>query len=155
PQDLTRAGVPEVGPGVVETLLDVEDLQPRPVRVEVTEMERVSVAETGGIEAAAVVVDNRRSVHDLVPAVSVEIADAQVVVPLAAVRFVPRLSVVAVEGPAMGELPVPVVPRGQHRAGVVAPGHHQARPLPVEVGDRREVAVRAVAPAGAPAPPQP
>ena len=57
-------------------LVRLEHLQPRPIGVHVGHVERVAVAEAGGIEAGAVVVDGRRAVDDLVLAVAVHVADA-------------------------------------------------------------------------------
>src|SRR5690606_16304305 len=50
PEHLAGARVAEVGSGIVEALLDVEHLQPRPGRIQVAEVQGVSMAEAGGVE---------------------------------------------------------------------------------------------------------
>jgi len=61
----------------------------------------IAVAETGGVLAGTVVVDAATAVDDLVVAVAIDVADAQVVVALAGVAGV--AAVVAVEEPALGQ----------------------------------------------------
>ena len=105
------------------------------------------MAEAGRVEAGAVVVDRGRAVDDLVAAVAVHVADAEVVVALpapAGVR-VRRAGVAGVERPDVRERAVAPVPGREHRARVVAARHHQARPLAVEIRDGGEEAVDAVA----------
>ena len=89
--------------GVVEALLNVEDFEARAVRVEVGDVHRVAVPEAGRVEALAVVVDHARAVDDLVPAVAVDVGDAEVVIALPAV-VCDCLRRVAVESPALREL---------------------------------------------------
>src|SRR5262249_56079795 len=84
----------------------------------------------------------------LVPAVAVHVAYAEIVIALSRVAFISFVS--AVESPHARQLAVAPVPRGQHRAGVIATAHHQARPFAVEIGDGREEAINAIAPTVAP-----
>ena len=56
-----------------------------------------------------------------------------------------RAGVAGVEGPDAAQGAVAPVPRGEHRARVVAARHHQARPLSVEIRNRGEEAIDAVA----------
>ena len=64
-------------------LVDAEDFEAGPRRVEVADVERVAVPQAGGEEPLAVVVDDHRPVDDLVLAVAVDVGDAEAVVPLA------------------------------------------------------------------------
>src|SRR5262249_43706230 len=93
---------------------------------------------------------------DLVPAVAIDVADAQVVVALSAVRPVARRSVVAVERPEAGQLPPPPVSRDEDPPGVIAPTHDTAGELALAVCDRPPVSVDASAvvipPIGDPSP---
>src|SRR5690606_17171050 len=107
--------------------------------------ERVAVTQSGGVEPCPVVVDDRGTVDDLVATVCVDVADAEVVIPLSAVGFVTGCAVVAVEGPDPSELPVAKVPGSDDGAGIVAAGHDEARALAIHVGHRSEVAVGAIA----------
>lgn len=86
-------------------------------------------------------VDDARAVDDLVPAVAVEVACRDAVIPLAAVRAVPGRPIVAVERPDARELPVAEVPGGEDRARVVAAREDEARALTIEIRDRREKAI--------------
>src|SRR5262245_25280242 len=135
-------------PGVIESLLDVEDFEAGPRRVEIGKMQRVAVAEAGRVKPLAVVVDHARAVNDLVPAVAVHVADAEVVIALPRVALISLLR--AVERPGARQLAVAPVPRGQHRAGVITTAHHQARSLAVEKSDCREETIDTVTPTVAP-----
>ena len=87
------------------------------------------------------------AVHDLVSSVAVHVADAEVVIALAAPGgvWIRRAGVAGVEGPDVGERAVAPVPGREHRARVVAAGHDQAGPLAVEIGDAGQEAIHAVA----------
>src|SRR5215475_16209634 len=111
-------------------------------------MHRVAVPEAGRVKPLAVVVDHARAVDDLVPAVAVHVADAEVVIALPRVAHISLLR--AVESPHAGQLAVAPVPRGQHRAGVITAAHHQARSFAVEISYGRQEAINAVAPTVAP-----
>src|SRR5262249_26242608 len=138
----------EMHAGVIESLLDVEDFEAGPRRVEVGKMHRVAVPKAGRVKPLAVVVNHAGAVYDLVPAVAVHVAYAEIVIALSRVAFISFVS--AVESPHARQLAVAPVPRGQHRAGVIATAHHQARPFAVEIGDGREEAINAIAPTVAP-----
>ena len=99
----------------------------------------------GGVEARAVVVDAAGAVDDLVAAVAVHVADAQVVRALLLILD-PLVAVgEGVEAPALGELAAAPVPGFQDGAGVVAAADQDARALPVEVAGTAEEAIHAVA----------
>ena len=136
--------------------MDVEDFQARAVGIDVGKVDGVAVTQARRVEPFAVVVDHAGPVDDLVLAVAVDVADAQVVVPLAAVRPIAGSAVVAVEGPDVRERAVPPVPGGEHGPRVVAAAHDHAGPRAVEVRDGREEAVdpvaAIVAPVGRPSP---
>src|SRR5215467_8530079 len=134
--------------GVIESLLYVEYFEAWPRRVEVGKMHRVAMPEAGRVKPLAVVVNHARAIDDLVPAVAVHVADAEVMIALPRVAFISFVS--AVESPHARQLAVAPVPRGQHRAGVIAAAHHQARSFAVEIRDGREEAINAVAPTVAP-----
>ena len=103
-----------------------EHLQAGPVRVEVADVQRVAVAEAGGVEPLAVVVDRHGAVDDLVLAVAVHVGDGQVVVALAReVRLPGRRR--GVERPARRQLAAAPVPGDEHGAGVVAAAMTTAR----------------------------
>ena len=150
PADVRRRLAPDQGPGpcvaefgpdrMPRLLVDVEHLQAGPVGVDVRDVEGIAVAEAGRVEALAVVVDAAGAVDDLVAAVAVDIDDAQVVVPLAAIGTSAGTGV-AVEGPDAVELARAPVPGDEDRPRVVAPAHDDAGPDPVEVGDAREEAI--------------
>src|SRR5262249_16863547 len=133
PADVRRGLSPEkaAGPGVAElravwvprTFVDVEDFEARVIGVDVREVERIAVPQARGVKPLAVIVDGAGAVDDLVPAVAVDVAHAQVVVPLAAIGAMARRPIVAIEGPDPSELPVAPVPGDEHRAGVVAAAH--------------------------------
>src|SRR5262249_47849319 len=134
--------------GVIESLLYVEDFEAGPRRIEVGKMHRVAVPEAGRVKPLAVVVNHASAVYDLVPAVAVHVADAEVVIALPRVAFISFVS--AVESPHARQLALAPVPRGQHRAGVIAAAHHQAWSFSVEIRDGREEAINAIAPTVAP-----
>ena len=96
PQNLARLRVAEMRAGVVESLLNVEDFEAGPRRVEVGKMQRVAVPEAGRVKPFAVVVDHARAVDDLV-SVAVHVADAEVVISLPRVAFIAFVR--AVESP--------------------------------------------------------
>jgi hypothetical protein len=97
-------GIAEAEPLLVEALLDGDDLKAGIGRFKVADMQRVAVTPAGGVEAGAVVVDDRGAVDDLVAAVVVHVGDAQLVVTLAPVLFVARGAVIGIEDPARGQL---------------------------------------------------
>src|SRR5215468_5999961 len=130
-------------PGRIKALLDVEDFKTGPRGIEIGEMHRVAVPEAGRVKPLAIVVNHARAVDDLVPAVAVHVADAEVVIALAAVTFIAL--VCAVEGPQARQLAVAPVPRDQHRSGVITTTHHQARSLAVEIRDGAEETIDAIA----------
>jgi hypothetical protein len=66
--------------------VDVKDLEPRSVRVDVGEVKRVSVPQTGVAKGPTVVVEAHRAINNLVLAVGV--ANAQVMIALSYVRAV-------------------------------------------------------------------
>src|SRR5262245_11230404 len=116
-------------PGVIEPLLDVEDFEAGSRGIEIGKMHRVAVAQTGRVKTLAVVVDHACAVDDLVPAVAVHVADAEVVISLAAVAFIAFVR--AVESPHARQLAAAPIPSDQYGAGVITPAHHQAGPLAV------------------------
>src|SRR5690606_27341468 len=59
PEYLAGGGVAEIRTGVVETLLDVEDLQPRAGRGEVAEAQRAAMAQTASSAAAPYTISSR------------------------------------------------------------------------------------------------
>ena len=69
-----------------DVFVNVEDLEPRMRGIEIGKVHRVAVAEAGGPQSLAVVVDAHRAVDDLVPPVAIDIADAEVVIALAGDR---------------------------------------------------------------------
>src|SRR5690606_30803492 len=143
PEHPAGAGLDHVEAGAVRRLGDLHVLLPGAARVEVAQVGGVAVAPADVPQAAAVVVDGRRAVHDLVAAVAVDVADGEGVVALARVRAV--AGGVGVERPALDQPAVAEVPGGDDAAGVVAAGHDEAGPPPVEVGGPGQEAVHPVA----------
>jgi hypothetical protein len=76
--------------------MDIKDFQAGSVWIDVGKVDGVAVSQARRVEAFAIVVDHAGPVHDLILAVAINVADAQVVVPLAAVRLVARGAVVAI-----------------------------------------------------------
>src|SRR5215475_3484170 len=99
-------------------------------------MHRVAVPQAGRVKSLAVVVNHACAVDDLVSAVAVHVADAEVVIPLSAVALIAFVR--AVESPYARQLAVAPVPRDQDRTGVITPTHHQAGSPAVEIRYRRE-----------------
>src|SRR5215475_2823626 len=130
-------------PGVIESLLDIEDLKTRSRGIEVGKMHRVAMPKAGRIKPLAIVVNHARAVDNLVPAVAVHVADAEVMIALAAIAFIAFVR--AVESPQARQLAVAPVPRDQNRAGVITPTHHQAGSPAVEIRYRREETVNTIA----------
>ena len=68
-------------PGIVALLLmHVEEFQSGTVRIEVTQMDGISMTETNGIKYLSVIVESCRAPDDLVFSVTVNITDGKVVV---------------------------------------------------------------------------
>src|SRR5690606_15284696 len=111
-------------------------------RVEVAQVGGVAVAPADVPQAAAVVVDGRRAVHDLVAAVAVDVAEGERVVALARVRAV--AGGVGVVRPALDQPAVAEVPGGDDAAGVVAAGSDEAGPPSVAGAGPGEEAVHPV-----------
>src|SRR5262245_12910377 len=106
-------------------------------------MHGVAVPQAGRVKSLAVVVNHACAVDDLVSAVAVHVADAEVVIPLSAVALIAFVR--AVESPYARQLAVAPVPCGQDRAGVITPAHHQTRSLAVEIRDCGEEPVNTIA----------
>ena len=68
--------------GWLGRLVDVEDFQARSVRVDVGEMDGVAVPQTGVIERLSIMIETHRSIDDLVFAVVVDVAHAQIMIAL-------------------------------------------------------------------------
>src|SRR5690606_25652749 len=143
PEHPAGAGLDHVEAGAVRRLGDLHVLLPGAARVEVAQVGGVAVAPADVPQAAAVVVEGGRAVHGLVAAVAVDVADGERVVALARVRAV--AGGVGVERPALDQPAVAEVPGGDDAAGVVAAGHDEAGPPPVEVGGPGQEAVHPVA----------
>src|SRR5690606_22245934 len=82
PQDLAATGVAQAGADAAVgagRLVGHEDFQAGAGGVEVAEVERVVVAQAGGVESAAVVVDHRGAEDDFITTVAIHIANAQAV----------------------------------------------------------------------------
>ena len=131
-------------------LVDAEDLEAGSRRDHVADVHRVAVPQPGREQSRAVVVHDHRAVDDLVLAVGIDVGNREIVIALARERRGGRIGKwshadARVEDPARGQLPVPPVPRRQHRAAVVAARHHDAWQAPVEVGDGGQHPIAAVA----------
>src|SRR4051812_25138654 len=83
PKNLARARVAEIGSvGVLRILVDGEHFEPGPVRIEIGNMNRVTVTEAGRIKSLAVRSDGARAVDDVVFSVTIHVGDAQAVISL-------------------------------------------------------------------------
>ena len=113
------------------------------------QMHGIAMTEAGVVETAAVVVKGHGAIGDLVAAIAIDIADAQVVVALTGIAA--PFGRVGVEGPTHGEvLAVEVVGRDAC-TGVVTATEDGAEVLAVEVGAGGQEAVAAVGVVVAPA----
>ena len=133
-EHLPRAGLPQAE-SVLARFEARPDLQPPVVRRELDEVDGVAVPEARRVETAPVVIDGHLPVDDLVAPVEIDVADAQVVVPLTGIalrlpRFLP-----AVELPAPRQLPAVPVPGGKDTPVVVAAAHDERGMDAVEVRD--------------------
>ena len=107
------------------------------------------MTEAGVVEASAIVVEGHGAVGDLVAAVAIHVAYAQVVVALSCIAA--PLGGVGVEGPADCQLFAVEVVGGDARAGVVAATEDGAQVLAVEVAAGGQETVAAVGVVVAPA----
>src|SRR5580692_2522023 len=83
PEELSRPSIPELGADLMPGLLvDVEHFQPRSIGVDVREVKRVAVTQTRRVETGAIIVNTTGSIDDLIPAVIIDVADTQIMVPL-------------------------------------------------------------------------
>src|SRR6478752_9484695 len=145
PEDLPGLRVRHPRGRLRAVLVDLELLQARPGRIEVTDVHGVAVAVLRGPQSAAVVVHGHGAVDDLVLAVPIGVGDGELVVALAVVALAGVRRTVRVEGPAPGEGAAPPVPRGDDAPRVVAARHDQGGPGAVQIGRAGEEAVDPVA----------
>src|SRR5262245_59035793 len=97
---LSSASVAQVQAGGVGPIaVGLEHCQARTLWVDVAEVHGVAVAQPGGVQALSIRTDDAGSVNDVVLAVAVHVADAEVVVALAAILAMRGRTVVAVKGP--------------------------------------------------------
>ena len=125
--------------------MNAEDFQPRSIGIHVGNVQRVAVAEAGGVEPLAVAANATGAVDDVVAAVAIDVGDAEAVIALTAIVAIAGRAVVAVERPAPGQFAVAPVPGDEHGTRVVAAAHDEARPLAVEIRDAGQEAIDAVA----------
>ena len=114
-------------------LVHAEDLETLTGGVEVAQVHRVAVAEAGGVERLAVVVDRHGAEDDLILLVPVYVGNGHVVVALVHVGLADG-RIVGVKDPPLNQLRTVEVIGGRNGAGVVTTGDHHGRLLAVEVG---------------------
>ena len=146
PEEFARGGVTHLGAGTQRVgFVAHPHFQARTLGDHVSHVHGIAVLELRGVEAGAVVVDTAGAVNDLVAAVSIHIADAQVVGALLLI-FDPFVVIrEGIEAPAPGQFAAPPVPGFKHGACVVAAADQDARTLAVEVAGPAQEAVHAVA----------
>lgn len=85
-----------------------------PVGIKVAEMHRIAVPKPCRIKARAVVIDGHRAVNDLILPVTIDIRDAQAVIPLSGITGVS--GIVAVKRPKLRKPAVAEVVGDKHRS---------------------------------------
>ena len=100
PDHFAGSGVAEMCTRIIEPFLNIEDLKPRTIRVEVRYMQSVTMTKPCRMKALSIVVEDHRTEDDLVPAVRIDVGNAQIVVALAA-EFTVLFARIAVKDPAL------------------------------------------------------
>src|SRR5262245_2506876 len=97
-------------------------------------------------ETGAVVVDRTRAVHDLVFSISIDVANAEIMITLTSPvgPWVRCASVTSVEYPTTGEHTIAPIPCGKHGASVVATRHHETRSLTIKIRNGTEKTINTI-----------
>ena len=142
PDDLAVGAAEIVGVGDGLFFVNVPRFKARAVGVHVRKVECVAVPEPRAVKERTVGLERRRTEHDFVLAVAVDVAHGNVMVTFAEDALAPRFGLVV---PTLFELLAVEVVGDRVGVGVVAAHHHEARVYTVEVGDGREHAFTAIA----------
>src|SRR5205085_9944735 len=91
PKERTSLRVVQFGTArMTRMLMNIEDFQPWPLRIDVRQVQGVPMSPAGAIQPFAVVVDHASTVDDFVAAVAIDVANAECVIPLPSVLAVAR-----------------------------------------------------------------
>src|ERR1044072_7633387 len=109
------------------------------VRVHISHMQGIAMAQTIGIQTCAIIVDSTGTIADLVFTVAIYITYCHLVVTLTCVAAV--AGAVAVKGPAMSKLAIAPIPGHPYKAGIITPAHDQTGTRTVYIGNSGNEAV--------------
>ena len=131
PEEFASGCVSELNPCRVRPgLMYRKHLEPRSIRIQVSQVHCIPMSEASVVEAGPVMIYRTCSVDDLVFPVEVHVRNAQVVIPLPCIL---RIAFVRIEGPELRELAISPVVGDEHGPGVVSSAHDQAGHLPVQI----------------------
>ena len=111
-------------------------------RIEMSQMNRVSMSHLRCVQSFAVMVDGTRAVDNLIASVTVYVTYPKVMITLSGIVF--TTGMVTVENPAFFQfLSIPVV-CSQYCTGIISTTHHNTRMDTVEVGNASQKAVTTI-----------